>query len=66
VLTHIIRGEESIGESGTNGGGDVYNRSAEPVLVSSSNSYSEGEEISISDSKPSSCLAYTVTDYFIY
>ena len=61
---------ESIGEgdddSGGNGGDDVYRGRAEPMLVSLSDLYSEDNEISISDSRPSSCSAYTVTDYFIY
>jgi len=42
---------------------DVYKRSAEPVLVSLSDSYSN-DEISVNDSRYSSCPAYTVTSYF--
>ena len=42
----------------------MYKRSAEPVLVLLSNSYSDEDSISVSDSKPSSCPAYTITDYF--
>ena len=50
------------------GGGDdecdfVYKGSAEPMLVSPSNSYSD-DKISVSDSRYSSCPAYTNTDYF--
>ena len=40
----------------------VYKGSAEPMLVSPSDSYSN-DEISVSDSKYSSCPAYTNTDY---
>ena len=50
----------------SSGGGEesdvVYKGSAEPMLVSPSNSYSN-DEISVSDSKYSSCPAYTNTDY---
>jgi len=38
-------------------GGDIYKERAELMLVPLSNSYSE-EEISVCDSKPSSCPAY--------
>jgi len=41
----------------------VYSGKAEPVLVSLSDLYSEDEEISVYDSRPSSSLAYTITDY---
>jgi len=37
----------------------VYNGSIEPVLVSASSSYSEDDEISVGDSRYSSCPAYT-------
>ena len=51
-----------IGE-GNDGGGvgenDMYSRRVEPVLVLSSNLYSD-EEISVGNSRPSSCPAYTV------
>ena len=61
-------GSESIGEDDDEGGGgdsgkDVYNRRAEPMLVSLSDLYSEDNSISISDSRPSSSLAYTATNY---
>ena len=46
------------------GDGDVYKGRAEPMLVSLSISYSEDDSISIYDSRPSSCPAYTITDYF--
>ena len=41
----------------------MYKGSAEPVLVSLSDLYSDEDNISVSDSRPSSCPAYTVTDY---
>ena len=37
--------------------GDIYEGRVEPMLVSLSDSYSE-EEISVCDSRPSSCSAY--------
>ena len=46
------------------GGEDVYKGRVEPVLVSLSDSYSEDNSISVCDSRPSSCPAYTITDYF--
>ena len=49
---------------GSDGGDDVYNGRAEPVLVSLSDSYSEDDSISVCDSRPSSCPAYTITGYF--
>jgi len=56
---------ESIGEGDDEGGGgdggeDVYNGKAEPVLVSLSDSYSEDDAISVGDSRYSSYPAYTV------
>ena len=62
-------GGESIGEGDDEGGGgdggeDMYNGKTKPVLVSVLDSYSEDEAISISDSRYSSYLAYTATDYF--
>ena len=45
-------------------GDDVYNSKTEPALVSVSDLYSEDDSISICDSRPSSCPAYTITDYF--
>jgi len=44
-------------------GNDVYNRRAEPILVSLLDSYSEDKEISVCDSGPSSSPAYIMTDY---
>jgi len=41
------------------GGNDVYRESMEPVLVSPSDLYSD-KEISVGDSRSSSCLAYTI------
>jgi len=60
---------ESMGNDDVEGGGgvggeDVYNGRAEPVLVSLSDSYSEDDSISVCNSRPSSCPAYTITDYF--
>jgi len=53
------------GEDDGSGGGDnnIYKRSAEPVLVLLSDLYSD-DEILVSDSRYSSCPAYTVTNYF--
>ena len=56
------------GDDNSGGGGGsnvVYKGSAEPMLVSPSNSYSDNK-ISVSDSRYSSCPAYTSTDYLIY
>jgi len=55
-----------MGMGDDDGGGKcdvVYRGSAEPMLVSPSDSYSD-DKISISDSRYSSCPAYTDTDYF--
>ena len=70
-LFWLILGGESIGDIGDEGGGgvggdDVYTDKTEPMLVLVSDSYSDDEIISICDSRPSSCPAYTITDYFIY
>ena len=51
------------GGSGSDESDVVYKGSAEPMLVSPSNLYSDNE-ISVSDSRYSSCPAYTDTDYF--
>ena len=48
---------------GGEGGEDVYNRRAEPVLVSLSDSYSDDDSLSVCNSRPSSSPAYMVTDY---
>jgi len=54
---------ESMGDDVDSGGGvggdDVCSGKTEPALVSVSDSYSEDEIISICDSRPSSCPAYT-------
>ena len=50
-------------DGGGDGGDDVYSGKTEPALVSVSDSYSEDEEISVSDSGPSSSPTYTITDY---
>ena len=62
-------GDESIGIGddgcgGGEGGEDVYSGRAEPMLDSVSDSYSEDDSISVCDSRPSFCPAYTITDYF--
>ena len=49
--------------SGSDKSDDIYKGSTESVLVSPSNSYSN-DKISVSDSRYSSCPAYTNTDYF--
>ena len=55
-----------VGESSGGDGSEdnVYRRSAEPVLVSLSDLYSDDDKISVSDSRYSSYPAYTSTDYF--
>ena len=50
-------------DGGGEGGDDVYRGRTEPALVLVSDSYSEDDEISVSDSRPSSSPAYTITDY---
>ena len=57
----IGKGNEDCG--GGVGGEDVYSGRTEPALVSVSDSYSEDEEISVYDNRPSSSPAYTITDY---
>ena len=57
-------GKDDVEGGGGVGGEDVYNGRAEPVLVSLSDSYSENNSISVCDIRPSSCPAYTITDYF--
>jgi len=55
------------GNDNSGGGGEesdvIYKESAELILVSSSDSYSD-DKILVSDSRYSSCPAYTDTDYF--
>ena len=58
------RGELIGGNSG--GGGDMYKRRVEPMLVSLSDSYSNDDNILVYDSRPSSSPAYTITDYLVY
>jgi len=41
----------------------VYRGRVEPILVLLLDLYSKDDKISISDSRPSSCPAYTVTNY---
>jgi len=57
-------GGESI--DGGSGGGDVYKERAEPMLVLLSDSYSDDDNISVCDSRPSSSSAYTITDHLVY
>jgi len=58
------KGDDNSGGGG--GGSDVvYKGSAEPMLVLPSDSYSN-DEILVSDSRYSSCSAYTSTDYLVY
>jgi len=55
------------GESiGSDGGGDVYKGRVEPMLVLLSDLYSNDDDISVCDSRPSSSPTYTITDYLIY
>ena len=42
----------------------MYKGSVEPVLVLLSDLYLDEDSVSVSNSRPSSCPAYTVTDYF--
>jgi len=54
-----------MGDGDDDGGGgdgseDVYNESAEPVLVLLSNSYSDNNRISVGDNRPS------CPDYLVY
>ena len=57
-------GEDDDDRGGGDGGDDVYRGRAEPMLVSLSDSYSKDDSISVYASRPSSCPAYTITDYF--
>jgi len=61
-------GSKSIGDGDDDGGGkggeDMYKGSVEPMLVLLSDLYSDKDNVSISDSRLSSCFAYTITDYF--
>jgi len=64
----LQEGSESMGDGdddcgGGEGGEDVYKGKTEPALVSVSDSYSEDKIISVCGSRPSSSLAYTITDY---
>jgi len=58
------KGDDDSSGGDDGGGGDVYKGRAEPMLVSLSDSYSEDDSISVCDSRPSSCPAYIITDYF--
>ena len=53
-----------MGDGDDDGGGgegseDMYRSKAEPILVLLSDSYSEDNSISVYNSRPSSCPAYT-------
>jgi len=62
-------GSELIGVGDNDGGGegseDVYEGSAELVLVSLSDLYSKDDKISVCNSRYSSYPAYTFTDYLV-
>jgi len=63
-LTYFIKRKDVVDDGDNNGGGsvssdNVYRERAEPMLVLLSNLYSE-DEISIGNSRSSSCPAYTV------
>ena len=60
MLLWLYEGGESMGKDDNSGGRNVYNRTAEPMLVSLSDSYSEDNTISVGDSRYSSYPAYTV------
>ena len=57
-------GDSVVDCGGGVGGDEVYKGRAEPMLVSLSDLYSDDDRISVSDSRYSSCSAYTDTDYF--
>ena len=64
----LYEGGESIGDGNNNGGSDeggedVYNGKAKPMLVLVSNLYSKDEIILVCDSRLSSSPAFTITDY---
>ncbi len=59
-------GESDDNSGGGDSGDDVYRRRVEPVLVLLSDLYSKDNSILVHDSRPSSCSAYTITDYFVY
>jgi len=48
---------------GGEGGEDIYNGNAKPVLDSVLDSYSEDEIILVCNSRPSSSPTYTITNY---
>ena len=54
----IGKGDDDSG--GSDESNDMYNRSAELVLVSASDSYSEDKEILVDDSRHSFCPVYTI------
>ena len=52
-------GDDVCDNSGGVGSDDIYKGKAEPVLDLVLDSYSNNDSISICDSRPSSCPAYT-------
>ncbi len=54
----IGKGNDDSG--GSDESNDMYNRSAELVLVSAFDSYSEDKEILVDDSRHSFCPVYTI------
>ena len=57
-------GDSNDGSGGGEDGDDVYKGRTEPMLVLLSDSYSDDDSILVCDSRPSSCPAYTITDYY--
>ena len=53
-------GDSEDDSSGGDGGEEVYSGSAEPVLVSLSDSYSDEDRFSVGDNRPSSYPVYTI------
>jgi len=57
-------GDSDDGGGSGKGGDDVYKGRTEPMLVLLSDLYSDDDSISVCDSRPSSCPAYTITGYY--
>ena len=57
-------GDSNDGSGGGKGSDDVYKGRTESTLVLLSDLYSDDNSISVCDSRPSSCSAYTITDYY--
>jgi len=64
----VVDNSDDGGGGGGVGSDDIYRESAESVLISPSDSYSD-KEISVSVSRPSSCSTYTIlltiTTYYL-